>query len=331
MKRQRKMVKVLVGLLIVAVGTMCFAGCSKDQGGSDAESYPSKDITVIIPFTAGGASDVQARIFDKYFKKEFGVSMVFEYKEGAGGEIGFTELAKKKADGYTIGGLNVPHIVLQPLARQTQYTYDSFDYVGQVVNDPQIVTVGKNSPYNSLSELLAAAKASPGKITMGSVGTFSGQHIAILKLMDLADVEFNIIPYKGSADEVIAMQGGHVDAIMGNLNDLNRDVEQYKMLAISTEERHEMVPDVPTFREEGYDLINGITRLFATPKGVDPAKIARLQEGFERIANNPEYLADMEKIGQPASWINGKDLYPLIQQENDEAIAVLTKYDLLRK
>ncbi|NLT96224.1 MAG: tripartite tricarboxylate transporter substrate binding protein [Clostridia bacterium] len=328
--------KIISLLLILLFGltlglTGCQDGGNGSQKGSAEEGYPSKDITVIIPFSAGGASDVQARIVEKYFKDEFGVNLIITYKEGAGGEIGFSEVAKAKPDGYTIGSINIPHIVLQPLARETQFNYDDFAIIGQMVNDPQVIAVLKDSKYNTLQDLIDDAKANPGKITLGNVGTFSGHHIASLNLMDLTGTEFTLVPYKGSADQIVALQGGHVQAIMGNLNDVMRDLDKYKLLAISTEERHSFVPDVPTFKEQGLDLISGITRVWAAPKDIAPETLARLREGFERIAKNPEYLADMEKIGQPEEWLTGEEVEEQLKIEVEKATALLEKYGLLEQ
>ena len=145
-----------------------------------AAAYPEKPINMIIAFTAGGSSDVQARIMQKYWNKYAPQPWVFVYKPGAGGIIGFTEIAKARPDGYTIGGLNVPHIILQPLAQNAQVTPDSFKYICQVVNDPQCIAVRKDSPYQSTSEIIAAARKNPGKIRVGLVGPLSGHHLMFL-------------------------------------------------------------------------------------------------------------------------------------------------------
>lgn len=327
--------RFIVGLLVLSMLlTLGVTGCStskEKEAGPSTAKYPTKDITTILAFSAGGSSDVQARIVEKYFKEEFGASMIITYKTGAGGETGFTEIAKANPDGYTIGGLNVPHIVLQPLARETGFTIDSFAYIGQVVNDPQVIAVMKDSKYNTLQELIEDAKANPGNITLGNVGTFTGHHIASLDLMDVTGTEFTLIPYKGSADEVVALQGGHINAMMGNLGDVLRDLDKYKILGITTNERHPLAKDIPTFKEQGYDVVSGITRLFAAPKDIDPAQLTRLRDGFEKIANNPNYLKDMENIGQPAEWLDGDKLYEQLKKENDKAKRLLEKYGLLKK
>lgn len=327
MLRRKKQVSIIAFLCIVAL--LFVSGCSNNasEQADASANYPEKDITLIIPFTAGGSSDVQARIVEKYFKEEFGVSPVFMYKEGAGGEIGWTELANAEPDGYTIAGFNDPHILLQPLARETAYDYESFDYIGMMVKEPQLIVVSKNSPYNTFEELMDAIKANPGGLTCGLSGSYSGHHITALKLMDAADCEFTLVPYNGSADQIVALQGGHIDFIVGNPGDLIPDAEKYKFLAIADEERGSYLPDTPTLIELGYDVTNSISRGFATPDGVDPEILERLREGFENIANNPDYLKDMETIGQLADWTRGDDLKAQYAEESEKYAELLEKYE----
>lgn len=328
--------KVISIFLILTFALLVgLTGCHGMEGrlkvGTTNESYPQKDIAVIIPFTPGGASDVQARIVEKYFKKEFGVNMIITYKEGADGEIGFSEIAKANPDGYTIGCINIPHIVLQPLARETEFTYNDFAFIGQMVNDPQVIAVMKDSKYNTLQELLDDARANPRKITLGNVGTFSGHHIASLDLMNLTGAEFTLVPYKGSAEQIVALQGRHIQAIMGNLNDVMRELDKYKLLAISTEERHPLAPEIPTFKEQGLDLISGITRVWAAPRGIDPEILATLRKGFENIAKTPDYLEDMKQIGQPEEWLTGPEVEEQLKTEVEKATTLLKRYGLVEQ
>ena len=147
-----------------------------------ADDYPSKPINMIIAFTAGGSSDVQARIMQKYWNK-YNPSQpwVFIYKPGAGGMIGFSEIARAKPDGYTIGGANMPHMVLQSMAQRAQFNDESFAYICQVVNDPQVVAVRKDSKFKTAKEIFDAAKANPGKIKIGLSGPLSGHHLMLLE------------------------------------------------------------------------------------------------------------------------------------------------------
>lgn len=325
---RKKQISIITLICIMAL--LFVSGCKNNESEQQASttlSYPEKDITLIIPFTAGGSSDVQARIVEKYFKDEFGVNLIFMYKEGAGGEIGWTELANSEPDGYTIAGFNDPHILLQPLARETAFNYESFDYIGMMVKEPQLIVVSKNSPYNTFEELLDAIKENPGGLTCGLSGSYSGHHMTALKLMDATDCQFTLVPYNGSADQIVALQGGHIDFIVGNPGDLITDAEKYKFLAIADDERGDYLPDVPTLKELGYDVTNSISRGFATPAGVDPAILERLREGFENIANNPDYLADMAAIGQLADWTNGEELKSIYAEDSELYKLLLEEYE----
>ena len=204
-----------------------------------AAAYPEKPINMIIAFTAGGSSDVQARIMQKYWNKYAPQPWVFVYKPGAGGIIGFTEIAKARPDGYTIGGLNVPHIILQPLAQNAQFTPDSFKYICQVVNDPQCIAVRKDSPYQSTSEIIAAARKNPGKIRVGLVGPLSGHHLMFLDYgKKYPDAKLTSVFYKGAADQNAALLGGEIDMIFGNINDVMRSIDEFRVLNVAAEKRN---------------------------------------------------------------------------------------------
>lgn len=174
-------------------------------------------------------------------------------------------------DGYTIGGLNVPHIILQPLAQNAQFTPDSFKYICQVVNDPQSIAVRKDSPYQSTSEIIAAARKNPGKIRVGLVGPLSGHHLMFLDYgKKYPDAKLTSVFYKGAADQNAALLGGEIDMIFGNINDVMRSIDEFRVLNVAAEKRNDFLPDVPTLREAGIDMVSDIRRCFAAPKGIKP-------------------------------------------------------------
>ena len=269
-----------------------------------AAAYPEKPINMIIAFTAGGSSDVQARIMQKYWNKYAPQPWVFVYKPGAGGIIGFTEIAKARPDGYTIGGLNVPHIILQPLAQNAQFTPDSFKYICQVVNDPQCIAVRKDSPYQSTSEIIAAARKNPGKIRVGLVGPLSGHHLMFLDYgKKYPDAKLTSVFYKGAADQNAALLGGEIDMIFGNINDVMRSIDE----------------------------VSDIRRCFAAPKGIKPAELDALRVLFKKICEDPEYLADMKKAGQPAEYMDGEAFAAYIAGQQAHAQEALSAAGLLKK
>ncbi len=295
--------------------------------------FPEKPVNMVIAFTAGGSSDVQARITQKYWNKYAPQPWVFIYKPGAGGIIGFTEIAKSRPNGYTIGGLNVPHIILQNLAQNAQFDPNkSFDYIAQVVNDPQCIAVLKTSPYKTVAELFDAIKKNPKKIKIGLVGPLSGHHLMHLDLKEMyPDLNYTPIFYKGATDQNAALLGGEIDAIFGNINDVMRSIEEMKILGVAAEKRNDFLPDVPTLQEQDINFVSDIRRGFAAPAGTDPEALAKLRAIFKQICEDPDYLADMKKAGQPAEYMDGVAFGEYIKTQQEKSRLALEKAKLLRK
>ncbi len=294
-------------------------------------AYPEKPVNMIIAFTAGGSSDVQARIMQKYWNKYVNQPWVFVYKPGAGGIIGFTEIAKAKADGYTIGGLNVPHMVLQNLAQRAAFDIDSYEYLAQVVNDPQCVVVLRKSRFKSLAEILDHAKAHPGKLKVGLVGPLSGHHMMFLEFKRLVpEARFSPVFYKGAADQNAALLGGEVDLMFGNINDVMRSIDEFNVLNVASEERNAFLPEVPTLKEQHVDFVSDIRRVFAVPKNVPADRLAFLREVFRKICADPEYLADMKKAGQPEEYLDSEATHAYILKQEARIRRLLEEENLLQ-
>ncbi|MDA8229300.1 MAG: tripartite tricarboxylate transporter substrate binding protein [Desulfitobacterium hafniense] len=322
-------------IAILALSTLVLSGCGTAQktGSEGAKAvYPTKPIELIIAFTAGGSSDVQARIVEKYWKQQFNNQpLTFNYQVGAGGQVGFTAITKAKTDGYTIGGINFPHINLQALSPQATFKTEDFAYIAQLVKDPNLLTVKADSPIKNLQDFVNEAKKKNGKMTVGTVGTFTAHHIAVLQLMEKLGIQLTIVPFTGDADQSVALLGGHVDAMIGNLNVIMRDINKYRLIGIATEKRHPWLKDVPTFKEQGVEFYSYISRGIAGPKNIDPAALKILRDGFAKIANNPDYLKEMEKIGQPADFLTGEQFEKVVMDYNNEAKPLIEKYGLNKK
>ncbi len=294
-------------------------------------AYPNKPINMIIAFTAGGSSDVQARIMQKYWNKYSNQQWNFIYKPGAGGAIGFADIARAKADGYTIGGANVPHMIIQPLAQRAQFSIDSFDYICQVVNDPQMIVVRKDSQFKTAKEMFDYAKANPKKLKVGLVGPNSGHHLMFLDVVDMFDFPVTHIFYKGAADQNAALLGGEIDVMFGNLNDVMRSREEMHILGIASEKRDEFfVPEVPTLREQGYNVVSDIRRCFVAPKGLGAEQIKYLRSTFEKICKDPDYVKDMITAGQPHEYMDGDSFFKYMKSQNDKITKTLTKAGIVK-
>ena len=291
-----------------------------------AAEYPDKPINMVIAFTAGGSSDVQARIMQKYWGKHVSQQWVFVYKPGAGGAIGFGEIAMAKPDGYTIGGINLPHLIIQPMAQRAQFSIDDFAYICQVVNDPQAVVVRKDSHFKKVQDIFDYAKANPGKLKLGLVGPNSGHHLMFLDVQGkYNDFKVTEVFYKGAADQNVALLGGEIDVMFGNLNDVMRSLEEMRVLALAGEKRNDFLPDVPTMREQGFDVVSDIRRGFVAPKNIDKKQLDFLRDVFRKICMDPEYLKDMKTGGQPAEYMDGESYYNYIKQQNEIVKAALIK------
>ena len=318
------MKKVLLSGLVALVLSVCFTSTPVQA------AYPEKPINMIIAFTAGGSSDVQARIMQKYWNKYSTQQWVFVYKPGAGGAIGFGEVAMARKDGYSIGGVNVPHIVLQPLMQQAQFSVDSYEYICQVVNDPQTVAVRKDNKFSSVKEILDFATANPGKLKVGLVGPNSGHHLMFLDVQKKFGFPVTEVFYKGAADQNAALLGGEVDVILGNLNDVMRSLDEMKVLGIAAESRNAFLPDVATLREEGIDVLSDIRRGYIAPKGISAEHLAYLRGTFQKIAEDPEYLADMKLAGQPTEYASGEDFEKFCRAELEKITTLFKEAGIIK-
>jgi tripartite-type tricarboxylate transporter receptor subunit TctC len=289
-----KILLVVLGLTIVAV---LIAACASEPPKPTEAPYPTKQITYMIPFDPGGQSDREARRQQPFLEKSLGQKVVIDYKVGGGGAVGWAELVRAKPDGYYIAGINLPHIILQPLQQDTGYKTEQILPVVFFQRTPLGLAVPATSPYKTLKEFIDAAKAKPGEITVGGSGTFSGHHIATLRLQKLAGVKFNYVPFTGAAPQMTAVLGGHVNAVIANSDDLVKYKDQLRVLAMADADRFPLLADVPTFKESGIDMIEAIDRGVGVPVGTPDYIVKKLEAAFLEIAKNPDVIADMKKQG----------------------------------
>ncbi len=195
--------------------------------------FPEKPVKMIVAFGAGGSTDLMARIFAKYMGEELGQRFVVENRTGAGGEIGWVTLANSPADGYTIGLINSPVIEAYPITRADTigYQMDQFRPLINVVTDPGVLAVAVDSPYETLADFVAAAKANPNTITVSHEGVGGDDHLAALNLTSQAEIEVNFVAFDGNAEATAALLGGHIDAFEGNMSEAAAQISEGKVRA----------------------------------------------------------------------------------------------------
>jgi tripartite-type tricarboxylate transporter receptor subunit TctC len=273
-----------------------------------ADTFPDRPITILVPFDPGGGSDRIARSVDNYTKAEFGTNFTFQYRPGAGGHIGTNLVARAKPDGYTIGTFNTPHIAVGQSAGVAQYDLDDFTFICQLASDPSVIATRKSSPFNSLEDLFAAAKAKPGTLTIGTGDQFGGTHLLALQLVEAAGVDIKVIPIKSGSQVIADTLGGHIDIGFAGLSPFLGSKGEAKFLANSGRSRHPLLPDVPTLKEKGFDLVMDNGRIFFAPKGLKAEIADRLIQGFRKIYDNPAFQNELTKQGQVPEWIPGVEL-----------------------
>jgi len=281
-----------ISLLILAVLISGFPALSLA-----ADAFPSKQLTYIVTFDPGGQSDREARRQQGPLAKILGQQVLVDYKVGGGGALGWKELVRSKPDGYAFVGINTPHIILQPLQQEVGYKTSQINPVVLFQRTPLALAVLRDSPYASLNDLVEAAKKEPGAFSIGGSAVFSGHHFATMRLQKLAGIKLSYIPFTGSAPQMTAFLGGHTKAVMANSDDLVRFADKIRVLAFSSDERFPLFPDVPTFKEQGYDMTDSIDRGVAVPMGTPPEVVAVLEKAFLQIAKDPEIQKAMREEG----------------------------------
>ncbi len=207
-------------------------------GTSLADDFPNQEFTNVVVFSAGGTTDLQQRVLEEFWEDEFGYPMTIEYMPGAGGQIGWDDLMDREPDGYTVVPNNLPHIILQPIMRDTVYTTQDHieGALAGLVYDPVMIGVRQESQFEDIDDLIEYAQENPGMVTAGITGEFTGDWIDLKKLEQTLDIELTDVVFPGSADVVSAMLGGHIDIKVGNVGCImTADPEDYRILMIGFE------------------------------------------------------------------------------------------------
>jgi len=262
-----------------------------------AFAFPDKPIQYIIPFAPGGESDLTARLQAQVFAAKYKQQMIVVNRPGAGGALIWGQLNNMPADGYTISGINLPHIVLQPLEGNVQYKTEDMTPVYFFQYTADAIVVPATSPFKTYQDLVKTAKENPEKVTLAGSATFSANHMATERLSKLAGVKITYVPFKGTGDLVASVAGGHVSGAMSYLPFAIQQKGKMRMLAVATEQRHPVFPDTPTFRELGFNWVDGAYRGVAVPKPTPRDIQKRLSDIMYDINQDPAMRKQLTEGG----------------------------------
>jgi tripartite-type tricarboxylate transporter receptor subunit TctC len=259
-----------------------------------------------VAFAAGGGTDAAARLIARFMERDLGQSVVVLNRPGAGGEIGFSELARARPDGLTIGFINTPHIVTLPMERQARFRLEDFSLIGNIVDDPGGLWVRADSDIRSFADLIAAARARPETISYGTTGVGSDDHLAVLALERATGTKFLHVPFGGSAQVKQNLISRALQLGSMNMSEAVNDMRQgvLRPLAQMAATRWEMTPEVPTLRELGHDVIEGSMRGMAAPAGLPAEVLARLALSVRRTVDDPAFQEAARSQSLPLRFLD---------------------------
>jgi tripartite-type tricarboxylate transporter receptor subunit TctC len=262
------------------------------------QGCPDKNLMYWQAFPPGGESDLSARHQQVVLKKKCpAIDTVIQYKAGAGGALLWSQMNSMPGDGQNIMGVNLPHIVFQPLEGQVQYKTEDVVPVFWFHYTPDALVVPENSPFKSFADFLKAARDQPGKLNLGGSGLNSANHAAHERLNASFALKTTYVPFKGTGDMTMAVLGGHVDGAMSYTAFAINNKTKVRALAVAMENRHPLLPEVPTFRELGIDWIDGAYRGIGVPKSTPPEARKRLSDLFAALNADAEMKELAAKSG----------------------------------
>jgi tripartite-type tricarboxylate transporter receptor subunit TctC len=300
--------KILFLLLAVVMGTSSLY----------AAEFPTKEVQIIIPWAAGGATDLIFRALAATTVKYLGKAVVVINRPGGAGALGYTEGAQAKPDGYILTAAVTPLTIL-PHQVKTAFTYKNFEPILNVVDDPSMFLGRPDAPWKSLKEFLDYAKKNPDMITVGNSGAGGGVHLVALAFERAAGVKFNHIPFAGGSQSVVALLGGHLNAVSVSPPEGISQVQagKLKIIALFAKKRLEMFPDIPTVSEQGIPFVMGMWRGLAAPQGTPPEVIKKLHDAFKMGMEDPVLIKNAKDMAVNLSYVGPQDFGKLMVHDHD--------------
>ncbi|WP_371371949.1 Bug family tripartite tricarboxylate transporter substrate binding protein [Sporomusa aerivorans] len=307
------MYKKLIYLVIMCfLATIPMAGCyQQERERAVSMKYPVKPITVIVPYTAGGSTDIMVRAMEKGAMKYMDQPLIITNIPGGGGNIGWNELAGANPDGYTLGAVGTGTI-LQTLYGQTRYHYvTALEPIVQVADFPIVVAVRADQPWQNIGELIKFAKAHPGEVKFGHSGVGLAVHITGEMLAKEAGIGIVPVPFRGDSEGIAALLGGHIQLLFGTAG-IKEQITggNVRVLAVASEKRSTIpeLKDVPTLKEQGINVAFSIWQGIGAPKTMPSEVKVRLAEVFKNIVNDPDFKNHVEKMGMSVEYMGPQEI-----------------------
>lgn len=321
-KGDPKMKKHLHNLIVSVILLMSLALTA-------SAAYPEKIINIIVPFDPGGAVDVTVRFLVEYAEKELGGKIVVQNKPGGGAVIGQTFVAQAAPDGYTLLAMT-SSAVTNPMTKETTFTHKSFTPIALYCFDPEVVVVPAKSPYQTFQQLIEAAKKK--SLIMGTPGHSTSHHVAGLMLEKATGAKFEYVHNNGAPAQVLQLLGGYTEVGLMAYGECMSQVKEGKLriLAVASEERSEVLPNVPTMRETGIDLVYGAWRGIAAPANLPADILEKLSTAFTKAIANPGFKEKMDKAGYPVLNRDAKGFKEYIEKDAAAVLEIFKELGIVK-
>jgi tripartite-type tricarboxylate transporter receptor subunit TctC len=298
-----------------------------------AQDFPTKPVTVIVPWPAGGPTDVAMRAIAESAQKHLGQPMIIDNKAGGGGTVGVAVMAASaKPDGYTIGQITVP-VFRVPFMQKTTWSHEDFTYIVHLTGYVFGIYSGIGAPFTNWKELVEYAKANPGKVTYGTPGAATSLHLGVEQIAEKAGIKLTHVPFKGTAEVIAAVAGGHVMIGAGSIGAARPLVEAGKAryMNVWTAEPRKAFPGVPTLVELGYGMVVESPWGVAGPKGMDPKVVAKLHDAFAKAIQEPAVIEALDRYEMKPNYKNTADYVAAVKEQVQIEKALIERLGLAKK
>lgn len=314
---------------LLALASWPLAGVPMSASAQAGDSYPNRPVELVVPFGAGGGTDVLARVFAEAAKKHFSQPFTVLNRPGASGAIGLGEVAQSRPDGYKIAMMTLEMVILPHLGIG-KYQPEDFVPIVRLNQDPVVLAVSTQSPWNTIEDLVEAARRNKDGLRFGNAGIGGVSHLAALGLQQKLGVTFNHIPYQGNAPAVVALLGGHIDAVVPSPAEVSSQVAAGKLrvLAVMGDQRLKGFEGVPTLKERRIDLSIGTWRGLGAPRGLPADVLAKLSEASMKAAQDPSVKEAMDKLSLGYSVADGARFKSEIDRDSAYFKGLITQLNL---
>ena len=312
---------------VLAACVLCFASAAT------AQDFPSRPITLIVAFPAGGPTDLSMRAFAEAASRQLKVPVLIENRPGGGGTLGPGSMAQiAKPDGYTVAQMPLGMFRIPHMQKVSFDPIRDFSYIINLTGYTFGVVVRADAPWKNFREFLDFAKANPGKVSYGSTGTGTSPHLIMEAIAQREGLDLVHVPYKGSADMTPALLGGHIMAQSDATSFGNHvDAGRMRLLVTFGNVRTKRWPNVPTAKELGLGIVSNSPYGIAGPRGMDPRTVALLHDAFRRALEDPEHVKVLDKYDQEMTYMNSADYLKWAQDTYREERALIERLGLLAK